>query len=106
MKLPAILATIVGRASPCSPGARPGLTWCSRAAPAAGIRRRHRGVRQHRVAGARGARARRPRARRRARDRGPGIRIVLGVLEVLLGGSIVLAASLSIGDPVAASRLP
>ena len=33
---------------------------------------------------------------------GPGIRIVLGVLEVLLGGSIVLAASLSIGDPVAA----
>lgn len=33
---------------------------------------------------------------------GPGIRIVLGVLEVLLGGSIVLAASLAIGDPVAA----
>ena len=33
---------------------------------------------------------------------GPGIRIVLGVLEVLLGGSIVLAASVAIGGPVAA----
>lgn len=31
---------------------------------------------------------------------GPGIRIVLGVLEVLLGGCLVLAASLSLGDPV------
>ncbi len=33
---------------------------------------------------------------------GPGIRVVLGVLEVLLGGSIVLASSLALGDPVAA----
>lgn len=33
---------------------------------------------------------------------GPGIRIVLGVLEVLLGGSIVLAASIAIADPVTA----
>ncbi|MFE6966412.1 Trp biosynthesis-associated membrane protein [Agromyces sp. NPDC057679] len=33
---------------------------------------------------------------------GPGIRIVLGVLEVLLGGCLVLAASLSLGDPVGA----
>ena len=33
---------------------------------------------------------------------GPGIRIVLGVLEVVLGGCILLAAGLSLGDPVAA----
>ncbi|MCD2442276.1 Trp biosynthesis-associated membrane protein [Agromyces sp. SYSU K20354] len=33
---------------------------------------------------------------------GPGIRIILGVLEVLLGGSIVLAAVVAIGDPVTA----
>lgn len=31
---------------------------------------------------------------------GPGIRVVLGVLEVLLGGCLVLAAALSLGDPV------
>ncbi|MFF2270660.1 Trp biosynthesis-associated membrane protein [Agromyces sp. NPDC058136] len=31
---------------------------------------------------------------------GPGIRLVLGVLEVLLGGCLVLAAALSLGDPV------
>ena len=33
---------------------------------------------------------------------GPGIRIVLGVLEVVLGGCVLLAAGISIGDPVAA----
>ena len=33
---------------------------------------------------------------------GPGIRVVLGVLEVVLGACIVFAASASIGDPVAA----
>ena len=33
---------------------------------------------------------------------GPGIRVVLGVLEVLLGGCILLAAGISLGDPVAA----
>lgn len=33
---------------------------------------------------------------------GPGIRVVLGVLEVLLGGCLVLAAALSLGDPVGA----
>ncbi len=33
---------------------------------------------------------------------GPGIRIVLGVLEVVLGGCVLLAAGVSIGDPVAA----
>ncbi|SIN74241.1 trp region conserved hypothetical membrane protein [Agromyces cerinus subsp. cerinus] len=32
---------------------------------------------------------------------GPGIRFVLGVLEVLLGGCVLLAASLSLSDPVA-----
>lgn len=32
---------------------------------------------------------------------GPGIRVVLGVLEVLLGGCVLLAATLSITDPVA-----
>lgn len=34
---------------------------------------------------------------------GPVIRIVLGVLGALLGGSIVLAAGIAIGDPAAAS---
>jgi len=33
---------------------------------------------------------------------GPGIRIVLGVLEILLGGCVLLAAGVSLGDPVAA----
>jgi uncharacterized membrane protein (TIGR02234 family) len=33
---------------------------------------------------------------------GPGLRIVLAVLELLLGGCVLLAASLSLGDPVAA----
>lgn len=33
---------------------------------------------------------------------GPGIRFVLGVLEVLLGGCVLLAASLSLADPIAA----
>lgn len=33
---------------------------------------------------------------------GPGIRVVLGILEILLGGCLVLAAALSLGDPVAA----
>jgi uncharacterized membrane protein (TIGR02234 family) len=33
---------------------------------------------------------------------GPGLRMMLGVLEVLLGACIVFAASTSIGDPVAA----
>jgi uncharacterized membrane protein (TIGR02234 family) len=33
---------------------------------------------------------------------GPGIRIVLGVLETLLGGCVLLAAGISLGDPVAA----
>lgn len=33
---------------------------------------------------------------------GPGIRIVLGVLELLLGGCVLLAAGISLGDPVAA----
>jgi uncharacterized membrane protein (TIGR02234 family) len=33
---------------------------------------------------------------------GPGIRIVLGVLEILLGGCVLLAAGISLGDPVAA----
>lgn len=32
---------------------------------------------------------------------GPGIRFVLGVLEVLLGGCVLLAASLTLADPVA-----
>ncbi|MEF3403859.1 Trp biosynthesis-associated membrane protein [Agromyces sp. CCNWLW203] len=32
---------------------------------------------------------------------GPGIRFVLGVLEVLLGGCVLLAAGLSLADPVA-----
>ncbi len=32
---------------------------------------------------------------------GPGIRIVLGVLEVILGGCVVLASWISLGDPVA-----
>lgn len=32
---------------------------------------------------------------------GPGIRFVLGVLEVLLGGCVLLAASLSLADPIA-----
>ncbi|WP_350349812.1 Trp biosynthesis-associated membrane protein [Agromyces sp. G08B096] len=32
---------------------------------------------------------------------GPGIRVVLAVLAVLLGGCILLAAGLSLGDPVA-----
>ncbi|WP_395243042.1 Trp biosynthesis-associated membrane protein [Agromyces sp. MMS24-K17] len=31
---------------------------------------------------------------------GPGIRIVLGILAVLLGGCLVLAASLSLGSPL------
>jgi uncharacterized membrane protein (TIGR02234 family) len=34
---------------------------------------------------------------------GPGIRVVLGVLAVVLGGCIVLAAAISVGDPIAAS---
>ena len=33
---------------------------------------------------------------------GPGIRVVLGLLEVLLGGCVLLAAGISIGGPVAA----
>jgi uncharacterized membrane protein (TIGR02234 family) len=33
---------------------------------------------------------------------GPGIRVVLGILEVLLGGCILLAAGISLADPVAA----
>lgn len=33
---------------------------------------------------------------------GPGLRVVLAVLELLLGGCVLLAASLSLGDPVAA----
>lgn len=33
---------------------------------------------------------------------GPGIRFVLGLLEVLLGGCVLLAASLSLADPIAA----
>jgi uncharacterized membrane protein (TIGR02234 family) len=33
---------------------------------------------------------------------GPGIRIVLGVLEVVLGGCVLLAAGISLGDRVAA----
>ena len=33
---------------------------------------------------------------------GPGIRLVLGVLEVVLGGCILLAAGVSLGNPVAA----
>jgi hypothetical protein len=33
---------------------------------------------------------------------GPAIRIVLGVLEVVLGGCVLLAAWLSLGDPVGA----
>jgi uncharacterized membrane protein (TIGR02234 family) len=33
---------------------------------------------------------------------GPGIRIVLGVLAVVLGGSVLLAAGVTLGDPVAA----
>ncbi|GAA2460364.1 Trp biosynthesis-associated membrane protein [Agromyces soli] len=33
---------------------------------------------------------------------GPGLRIVLGALEFLLGGCVVLAASLTLADPVAA----
>jgi uncharacterized membrane protein (TIGR02234 family) len=33
---------------------------------------------------------------------GPGIRIVLGVLEVVLGGCVLLATGISIGDPIAA----
>lgn len=33
---------------------------------------------------------------------GPAIRIVLGVLEVVLGGCVLLAAWLTLGDPVAA----
>lgn len=33
---------------------------------------------------------------------GPGIRVVLGVLEVLLGGCVLLAAGIALGDPVAA----
>jgi uncharacterized membrane protein (TIGR02234 family) len=33
---------------------------------------------------------------------GPGIRLVLGILEVVLGGCILLAGSLSLGNPVAA----
>lgn len=32
---------------------------------------------------------------------GPGIRVVLGVLEVLLGGCVLLAAGLSLADPIA-----
>ena len=48
-----------------------------------------------------GPRGTRPRPRALA-IAGPGIRIVLGVLEVLLGGCILLATGISIGDPVAA----
>ena len=33
---------------------------------------------------------------------GPGIRIVLGVLEIVLGGCVLLAAGVSLGNPVAA----
>lgn len=33
---------------------------------------------------------------------GPVIRIVLGILEVVLGGAVLLAAGLSIGDPIGA----
>jgi uncharacterized membrane protein (TIGR02234 family) len=33
---------------------------------------------------------------------GPGIRIILGVLEVVLGGCVLLAAGVSLGSPVAA----
>ena len=33
---------------------------------------------------------------------GPGIRIVLGILEIVLGGCVLLAAGVSLGDPVAA----
>ena len=33
---------------------------------------------------------------------GPGIRVVLGILEVVLGGCILLAASLSLGDAIGA----
>jgi uncharacterized membrane protein (TIGR02234 family) len=33
---------------------------------------------------------------------GPGIRIILGALEVVLGGCVLLAAGVSLGDPVAA----
>ena len=33
---------------------------------------------------------------------GPGIRIVLGILEVVLGGCVLLAVGVSLGDPVAA----
>lgn len=33
---------------------------------------------------------------------GPAIRFVLGALAIVLGGSVVLAASVSLGDPVAA----
>ena len=33
---------------------------------------------------------------------GPGIRVVLGVLAVVLGGCILLASGVSLGDPVAA----
>ncbi|MDR5700647.1 Trp biosynthesis-associated membrane protein [Agromyces aerolatus] len=33
---------------------------------------------------------------------GPGIRMVLGVLAVLLGGCVLLASGVSLGDPVAA----
>lgn len=32
---------------------------------------------------------------------GPGIRVVLGVLEVVLGGCVIAAAWISLGDPVA-----
>ncbi|KRE23585.1 Trp biosynthesis-associated membrane protein [Agromyces sp. Soil535] len=34
---------------------------------------------------------------------GPGIRIVLGVLEVVLGGCVLLAVGVSLGDPIAAA---
>ncbi|WP_173924119.1 Trp biosynthesis-associated membrane protein [Agromyces sp. Marseille-P2726] len=33
---------------------------------------------------------------------GPGIRLMLGILEVVLGGCILLAASMSLGNPVGA----
>lgn len=33
---------------------------------------------------------------------GPGIRLVLGVLEILLGGCVLLAAGVSLGDPLGA----
>ncbi len=33
---------------------------------------------------------------------GPGIRIVLGVLEIILGGCVLLAAGISLGDPIGA----